>query len=246
MSHPASCYYTKYEGDQHWHKGLTIALIGHTFCINSATPVQREFYHSSSKRMQPLRYGVAQSLDGYIAPPDESTTWIVDDPSIDFDAIYASFDAFIMGRKTYEIVAGDGTTKNPLEGRPKEKVVVVSRTLNPDDHPTITVIAGGHIEHVKSMKKTVNGGIWLMGGGSLAAEFLAAGLLDGIDAAIMPVILGAGFKLITDQGMEAKPEAKPVGKQEQGIRRHYSLKLCSLERLTPSGILMTKYDILYD
>lgn len=209
-----------------------------------------ESVQAFKEAMQTLRYGVAQSLDGYIAPPDESTEWIVHDSAIDFDAIYGSFDAFVMGRKTYEIITGD-SDNNPLRGRPKDSVMVVSRTLNPDDHPDVTVLAGGHVEHVRALKASRRlrpGGrgvaIWLMGGGGLAGEFLAAGLLDGIDSAIMPVILGAGFKLmITERGMGV------VGQKEQqdgSTSQKYSLTLRSLERLEGSGILMTKYDISYD
>lgn len=195
---------------------------------------------------RPLRYGVAQSLDGYIAPPDESTDWIVDDPTIDFDAIYASFDGFVMGRKTYEIVTAD-KTKNPLHDRPKASVVVISRTLKQEDHPDVRVISEGYIEAVRDMKAQIDlvnrpespGGLWLMGGGGLAAEFLAAGLLDGVDAAIMPVILGGGIKIFTD-GLDSKDISQ--GEKSSG----YSLKLLSLERLRQSDILMTKYDIVYD
>lgn len=36
-----------------------------------------------------IRYNVATSLDGFIASPDGTTDWIVDDASIDFAALYA-------------------------------------------------------------------------------------------------------------------------------------------------------------
>ncbi|KAI8712927.1 2,5-diamino-6-ribosylamino-4(3H)-pyrimidinone 5'-phosphate reductase [Fusarium sp. LHS14.1] len=50
--------------------------------------------------MPQLRYNVATSLDGYIASSDGSADWIVDDPTIDFKALYEQFDFFVMGRKT--------------------------------------------------------------------------------------------------------------------------------------------------
>jgi len=37
--------------------------------------------------------------------------------------------------------------------------------------------------------------IWLFGGGGLAGQLLEAGLIDSIDIAIMPVVLGKGTKL---------------------------------------------------
>ena len=175
-----------------------------------------------------LRYNVATSLDGYIAPPDESTHWIVDDPTIDFDALYASFDVFIMGRKTYEIITSDPNA-NPLKGRSQESVVVISRSLKPSEHPDITIVSQGYIDYIRELKKR-GGRMWLMGGGWLATECLEAGLLDAVDAAIMPVLLGSGFKLIS----ESSTSGGSI----------YKLVLRSVEKLT-SGILMTQYDVVY-
>ena len=39
--------------------------------------------------MRRLRYGVAMSLDGFIAGPNGEYDWIMPDPGIDFAAIYA-------------------------------------------------------------------------------------------------------------------------------------------------------------
>ena len=51
-----------------------------------------------------LRYGVAVSLDGFIAGPNGEGDWIVIDPSIDFAAMYKEFDTAVMGRKTYDVL----------------------------------------------------------------------------------------------------------------------------------------------
>ena len=48
-----------------------------------------------------LRYQVATSLDGYIAGPNGDLGWIIQDPDIDFGAVFAQFDTAIMGRKTF-------------------------------------------------------------------------------------------------------------------------------------------------
>ncbi|SCN70900.1 uncharacterized protein FFE2_02161 [Fusarium fujikuroi] len=89
--------------------------------------------------MARLRYNVAASLDGYIASPDGSTTWIIEDPTIDFPALHAEFDHFIMGRKTYEVMQSFGAD-NPLSKRPKESVIVASRTMSQHNFPDVTVI----------------------------------------------------------------------------------------------------------
>ncbi len=56
--------------------------------------------------MRKVEYGVAVSLDGYLAGPDGEADWINMDPEIDFSAIWARFDTLLMGRRTYEAAIG--------------------------------------------------------------------------------------------------------------------------------------------
>ena len=58
--------------------------------------------------MRRLRYGVAMSLDGFIAGPNGEYDWIVSDPEIDFAAMFAQYDILLMGRKTYEVASEKG------------------------------------------------------------------------------------------------------------------------------------------
>ena len=82
-----------------------------------------------------IRYQVAMSLDGYIAGPNGEADWIVMDPEIDFAALFAQFDTFLMGRKTYEVAgAGGGAASS------KTRTFVFSRTLRPQDHPRVTIL----------------------------------------------------------------------------------------------------------
>ena len=52
--------------------------------------------------MKRIRYGVAMSLDGYIAGPNGEADWIVSDPEVNFAEIWAQFDTLLMGRRTYD------------------------------------------------------------------------------------------------------------------------------------------------
>ena len=58
--------------------------------------------------MRKLVYSVAMSLDGYIAGPKGESDWIVMDPEMDFNTIFARFDTFLLGRKTYETTRTQG------------------------------------------------------------------------------------------------------------------------------------------
>ena len=54
--------------------------------------------------MPRIRYHVAASLDGYIAGPRGEFDWIVHEPAIDFKALFAEFDTFVVGRRTFELM----------------------------------------------------------------------------------------------------------------------------------------------
>jgi dihydrofolate reductase len=176
--------------------------------------------------MRRLRYGVAVSLDGFIAGPHGEYDWIVRDPAIDFAAIYAQFDTFLMGRKTYEVA-------KPMRqdrGGDSTRWVVVSTTLDPALEPGITVISTGVAQAVAGLKAEPGPeprkDIWLFGGGVLFRSLLDAGLVDALDLMVIPVLLGAGIPLL------------PEG-------RRAPLHLKESQALA-SGILQLKYDVLPD
>lgn len=142
--------------------------------------------------MRHLVYNVAMSLDGFIADPQGGYGWIVMDDSIDFDELFARFDTLLMGRKTYEVLRAQG----PGGPGADKQIVVVSRTLQPSAHPGITIIQDSIVERVKALKRTAGNDIWLFGGGELFRLLLDAGLVDRIEVAVMPVMLGQGIPVL--------------------------------------------------
>jgi dihydrofolate reductase len=141
--------------------------------------------------MRRIRYEVAASLDGYIAGPNGEYDWIPMDPEIDFTAIFAEFDTLLMGRRTYEVWAGGGG------GGPSEmEVWVFSRTLRPEDHPAVTVVAENVEERLRELRARPGKDIWLFGGGELFRSLLELGQVDGLGIAVVPVLLGGGIPLL--------------------------------------------------
>jgi len=139
-----------------------------------------------------LRYQVAVSLDGFIAGPNGEHHWIVMDPAIDFAAMFKEFDTAIMGRKTYDVLKAQGG-HGALPGL---KVVVFSRTLPPAAYPGVRILNDDPRQFVTALKAKPGRDIWLYGGGDLFRSLLDAGLVDTVEVAVIPVLLGSGVPLL--------------------------------------------------
>jgi dihydrofolate reductase len=145
--------------------------------------------------MRQLRYSVACSLDGCIAGPNGEYDWIPMDPDIDFTALYASFSAIVMGRRSFDVFSAEGTPPAP-----KMPVYVYSRTLPEGSRKGVT-FAQDAVAHVRSLKAANPDAkdekpLWLWGGGELFRSLAGAGEVDGVDVAVLPIVLGGGVQLM--------------------------------------------------
>jgi len=141
--------------------------------------------------MRRVRYAVAASLDGYIAGPKGEADWIIMNPEIDFRALFEQFDTFLIGRRTFETMARAGRGETP-----GMKTFVFSRTLRQQDYPGVTVVAEKSDETVAALRAGPGKDIWLFGGGSLFRSLLDAKLVDTVEVAVIPVLLGEGVPLL--------------------------------------------------
>jgi dihydrofolate reductase len=169
--------------------------------------------------MKKIRYGVAMSLDGYIGAPNGEYDWIVQDPEINFAEIWAQFDTFIMGRKTYE--PASARVGDFFQGM---KTVVVSRTLRQADHPQLKIISELTRDKIQQLRQDSQKDIWLFGGGELFRSMLAMGEVDMIETAVIPVLLGGGVPFLPTPALQTK------------------LRL-SKHRIYSSGIVSLSYEV---
>ena len=145
--------------------------------------------------MPQLRYSVAMSLDGYIAGPNGEFDWITIDPDIDFAAMYAGFGGLLMGRRSFEVFTSTGGA----EGGPLP-TFVYSRSLPEGSRDGVTFVNEA-VPHVR-MLKTGPGEkpLWLWGGADFFRSMAAANLVDGVDVAVIPIVLGGGIPLMPAPG----------------------------------------------
>jgi dihydrofolate reductase len=147
------------------------------------------------------RYYLAQSLDGYLAEADGGIDWLegyegeADLPGADllegtYDEFIAGVGALAMGSTTYEFLLGLDSW--PYAGLPAW--VFTSRELPAIEGADIRFASGpvapGHAEMTAAAGER---DVWLVGGGDLAIQFAAEGLIDELILTVVPVVLGSGL-----------------------------------------------------
>ena len=139
---------------------------------------------------------------------------------------YARADAFLFGRRTYELFAASwGTGDVPgwepvvraLNTRPK---YVASTTLADPAWSGTTVLSGDLATAIAELKAQPGGELQVHGSGTLVRWLLENELVDELTLLVIPVIVGQGARLFPDAGpdlaldqVESRVDSKGVTTQ---------------------------------
>jgi len=171
---------------------------------------------------------IAISLDGFIARSDGSLDWLEgssgevadsessaegsDTPDdFGFWEFFNTVDTMVMGRGTFEFVAGTGQWV--YEGK---RVIVLSSTLSADDVPEhlrgkVEILSMEPRELGAKLKSEGAEHVYVDGGVTIQ-QFLRAGLVDELILSRMPVLIGSGISLFGE--LDADVRLKHVETRE--------------------------------
>ena len=144
------------------------------------------------------------------------------------DEIYQRADAFLFGRRTYEIFAstwgtwsdpGDSPIWTALNTKPK---YVASTTLTDPRWTNTTVLASSLAAAVRELKAKPGRELQVQGSGALLRWLLDNDLVDEMTLFTFPVVVGQGRRLFPDTG------------------REWALELVE-SRASPSGVTIQVY-----
>jgi len=142
--------------------------------------------------------------------------WLVphfDDETGQFmDQVFRRVDAFLLGRRTYEIFAGSwGKMADPganpvavgLNTLPK---YVASTTLKDPEWANTTVLSDDVASAVRELKAQPGRELQVHGSGTLVRWLLDNDLVDELNLVVFPVIVGDGTRLFPDKGLDTALE----------------------------------------
>jgi dihydrofolate reductase len=121
------------------------------------------------------------------------------------DQYYQRADAFLFGRRTYQLFAGYWGVRqdleNPIVGALNTKPkYVASTTLTDPSWPGTTVLSGNLAAAIATLKSELAGELQVHGSGALTRWLLENDLVDEMNLLIVPVVVGQGGRLFPDDG----------------------------------------------
>jgi dihydrofolate reductase len=177
--------------------------------------------------MSDFVYFVGSSLDGYIAQDNGGLDWL--ERFNDVEGLGESYRAFesgvgcvVMGGETYEWIRAHQPGAWPYT---VPCWVFTHHELGTDDGADVVLVRGEVGTFADELRRDAGEkDVYVVGGGSLAGEFLAAGLIDRIVLTIVPVALGGGVPLFggTPLGIPADFRLEGIAERAGTVELRYA------------------------
>jgi dihydrofolate reductase len=142
--------------------------------------------------MRKIILNLAVSLDGLIEGPNGEFDWCFTDQDYGMTEFLDRTDALFIGRKSYDLML-----QYEPDPYPDKMKYVLSNTLQTAAGKT-AIVGGDIVETARAIKSQSGGDIWLYGGAEITTIFLNAGLVDELQLAVHPLLLGSGKPLFKD------------------------------------------------
>ena len=148
---------------------------------------------------------------------------VFDDETMRFiNQTYQRAEAFLFGRRTYEVFApywgamdpGSHPIADALNTKPK---YLASTTLTEPRWANTTVLSGDLAAAIGELKAKPGGELQVHGSGALIRWLLANDLVDEINLLIVPIVLGQGRRLFPDTGLDIALELVDSRADSKGV-----------------------------
>jgi dihydrofolate reductase len=167
--------------------------------------------------------GMAASLDGFVRSASGDLSWLDDAMAPGEDYGFAQTEArtgaYVIGANTYREMGRSAGGAVPTYVVTHDATVARGRNVRP--------YAGDLAQLLDTVRREIDPGkdICVFGGGQLVTQLLELGLIDELDVAVIPVVLGEGVPFFGTMASSTKLE----------------LMEC---RPFPSGIVLLNYRIV--
>jgi dihydrofolate reductase len=157
-----------------------------------------------------LIYSALTSLDGYVADEDGNFDWArpSEEVHVFVNDLERPVGTHLYGRRIYEVMAywetADTAGDQPAFFRDYAKIwkaaekIVYSRTLAEVSSARTRIEREFDIDAIRQLKATADSDISI-GGPELAAQAIAAGLVDELHLFLAPVVVGGGKPSLPDK-----------------------------------------------
>lgn len=137
-------------------------------------------------------YYAAMSLDGRISGPNHDLAFLqtLTGAENDYERMYATVDSLILGARTWDFMVEHGSW--PYAGKPVWIVTHAEQLAELPGAEPVERFAGDMAELIRLIEARGLTRTWLVGGGDVAAQLLAADLIDELILTVAPALIGSG------------------------------------------------------